>query len=104
MDAKTMVRDFCATHAPRRDLCPASPTALEQRELREIAEDAEFLAATYGHQTEYLEGDAFRHVVRSPVYSGAPSTAMPAMCILCATVWPLRARLRPRAVIYENAP
>ncbi|MEM1150362.1 MAG: FAD-binding oxidoreductase, partial [Pseudomonadota bacterium] len=71
MEAKAMVRDFCAAHAPEARFTPGvAHGAWAARELREMREDADHLAAEYDFHTEYLEGDAFRDIVCSPVYSG----------------------------------
>ncbi|MEM9436561.1 MAG: FAD-binding oxidoreductase, partial [Pseudomonadota bacterium] len=71
MEAKAMVRDFCASHAPEARFTPGvAHGAWAAKELREIKEDAEHLAKEYSFETEFLEGDAFREVVRSPVYQG----------------------------------
>ncbi|MEO1797016.1 MAG: FAD-binding oxidoreductase [Pseudomonadota bacterium] len=71
MEAKSMVRDFCATYAPEARFTPGvAHGAWHRTDLREIREDAEHLARRYDFETEYLEGDAFRAIVRSPVYTG----------------------------------
>ena len=71
MEATRMVRDFCAAHAPEARFMPGvAHGAWRAGELREIKEDADHLAQKYGFETEYYEGDAFRDIVRSPVYQG----------------------------------
>ncbi|MEM1038244.1 MAG: FAD-binding oxidoreductase [Pseudomonadota bacterium] len=106
MDAKSMVRDFCAEHAPEARFTPGiAHGAWKASELREIKEDADHLARHYDFETEYLEGDAFRAVVRSPVYKGGTIDRD------AGHVHPLRYCLAlareaeaAGATIYENSP
>ncbi|MEL6915666.1 MAG: FAD-binding oxidoreductase [Pseudomonadota bacterium] len=71
MEAKSMVRDFCAENAPEARFTPGvAHGAWKARELRAALEGAEHLAKAYGFETEALTGDDFRAVVRSPVYKG----------------------------------
>ncbi|MEL7299051.1 MAG: FAD-binding oxidoreductase [Pseudomonadota bacterium] len=71
MEAKAMVRDFCAASAPEARFTPGvAHGAWKPSELRDILEEAEHLSQHYAFETESLQGDAFRDVVRSPVYKG----------------------------------
>ncbi|MEM1100470.1 MAG: FAD-binding oxidoreductase [Pseudomonadota bacterium] len=71
MEAKAMVRDFCAAHAPEARFTPGvAHGAWKAGELRDLLEDAEHLARAYNFETSPLTGDAFRALVRSPVYKG----------------------------------
>ena len=106
MEAKAAVRDFCTAHAPEARFTPGvAHGAWGASELRDIREDAEHLARHYDFQTEYLQGDAFREVVRSPVYHGGTIDRD------AGHVHPLRyclalAREAEKAgvTIYENSP
>ncbi|MEM6276633.1 MAG: FAD-binding oxidoreductase [Pseudomonadota bacterium] len=71
MDAKAMVKDFCADHAPDARFTPGvAHGAWSHRDFAELRDDADHLSQAYGCDLEVLEGDAFRNLVRSPVYAG----------------------------------
>ncbi len=66
------VRRYSETHAPDARFTPGvAHGAYGDSEARELAEEAEFLAKSYGYdQSEVLDAAAFRDIVKSPRYSG----------------------------------
>jgi gamma-glutamylputrescine oxidase len=71
-EAKAQLRDFCVTHAPEAMYRPGvahgdyAPT-----EAREMRRTADHLRDRYGYdQIEVMDRDAFRALVKSPLYVG----------------------------------
>ena len=71
VEAKALTRDLVATHAPDAAYKPGvlqgEWTASGAAEARAYSE---WLARTYGYETEFLDRDAVRAVCRSDVYEG----------------------------------
>ncbi|MEM6896411.1 MAG: FAD-binding oxidoreductase [Pseudomonadota bacterium] len=71
MEAKAMVRDFCDTHAPEARFTPGvAHGAWSRHEFNDLRAYADHLAQHYDFEEEVYEGDAFRDIVRTPVYQG----------------------------------
>jgi len=69
--AKAQVRDFCAAHAPDAQYKPGVADGVySARDFRALQEDTAHLSETYGHGAEALPEDAFRALVKSPLYRG----------------------------------
>lgn len=70
-DGKALLRDLAARHAPDARYTPG---VLHGQWTRAGAEEdrryADWLAATYGYDTEYLDRDAFRAICPATVYEG----------------------------------
>ncbi len=70
-EAKALTRAQVAEHAPEARYMPGvlhgewTPEGVEEARV-----EAAFLAREYGHETEVLEGAAFRDICRSDVYAG----------------------------------
>jgi len=68
---KAQLRDFIAAHAPEADFRPGiGHGAYGDGDLEAARREAEHLARHYGHETEVLGEEAFRAIVRSPLYRG----------------------------------
>lgn len=68
MEAKAMVRDFCASHAPEARFTPGVARGVwKARDMADLSEEAEHLERRHGFKTQVLDGPSFRDVVRSPV-------------------------------------
>jgi gamma-glutamylputrescine oxidase len=71
-EAKAQLRDFCATHAPEAKYLPGvAHGEYSTTEAREVRHTADHLRNTYGYdQIEVMDRDAFRALVKSPLYVG----------------------------------
>lgn len=71
-EAKDQLRDFCASEAPEAAFRPGvAHGAYSPAEAREEAEDAEYLAKSYGYdEVEALSHADFATLVKSPLYKG----------------------------------
>ncbi len=71
MEAKALTRDLVETHAPDARFVPgilhATWSAKERDELHHYSD---WLADTYGFQSEKLDAEGAREICNSPVYSG----------------------------------
>ena len=71
-EGKRQLRDFCATQAPEARYLPGvAHGEYSAAEAEGTRRNAEFLARRYGYdRVEVLEPEAFRSLVRSPLYVG----------------------------------
>ncbi|MEO0484639.1 MAG: FAD-binding oxidoreductase [Pseudomonadota bacterium] len=107
MEAKSMVKDFCAAHAPEAQCKPGvAHGAWREAEYREIVEDAEHLRTAYDYDAiDVLDPTGFRELVRSPVYTGgALDTGAGHVHPLRYCVALARAAEAAGVTIYENSP
>jgi len=69
--AKAQLREFCAAHAPeagyRAGVADGVYTA---GDFAELQEEVAHLRETYGHEAQAMDQDAFRALVKSPLYKG----------------------------------
>ena len=69
--AKADLRAFARTHAPEARYTPGVLYGVyKPGSLRDLHADADYLAQTYGYETEKLGGDALRDIVRADGYAG----------------------------------
>ncbi|QQA44073.1 NAD(P)/FAD-dependent oxidoreductase [Pelagovum pacificum] len=70
-EAKELVGDLCATHAPdarfTRGVMHGDWTEADADDSRRYAD---WLARKYDYRTQFLDGPEFREICRSPVYAG----------------------------------
>jgi gamma-glutamylputrescine oxidase len=71
-EGKRQLRDFCAAEAPEARYLPGvAHGEYSAAEAREARENAEHLAQAYGYDAiEVLDREAFRALVKSPLYAG----------------------------------
>jgi gamma-glutamylputrescine oxidase len=71
-EAKAQLRDFCGTHAPEARYLPGvAHGEYSPAEARDIRHTADHLRDRYGYdRIEVLDADAFRALVKSPLYVG----------------------------------
>ena len=71
-EAKAQLRDFCAAHAPEARYLPGvAHGEYSPAEARDVRHTADHLRDRYGYdRIEVLDRDAFRALVKSPLYVG----------------------------------